>query len=181
MGILKKRINSNIQKINLDKEFNPFDSIFDFIIENYPVEDYPKILEIAAGNGDFSCRLAEYGYQVTAMDPKISLKKDIKYQVKNDLFHENTDISSYDLGIAIHPCGIHKQIIRNFELNQKALFLMPCYNLTCGSSEFFSYEDNGEWLEYLHNLNPKMKRKDFYKDFCFDSTLNSFSSFFYTK
>ena len=58
---------------------------------------------------------------------------------------------------------------------------MPCYKLTCDSIEFDSYTNNEEWLNYLHSLNPKMKKKEFFKDYYFDLELETFSNAFYTK
>lgn len=181
MEYIVKVDNGVFKVIQSQDKINPVDKVFDFIIENYPVEDYPRILEIAAGSGDFSERLAKYGYRVTAMDPKINLKNDNSYNTVIGAFDEYTDISSYDLGIAIHPCGIHKDIIKNFELNEKAMFLMPCYKLTCDNSELDSYENNDEWLKYLETLNPKMKKKDFFKNYYFDLHLETFSNAFYTR
>lgn len=174
-------VGNDFKIVKADSKINPIDSIFDFIISTYPVEEYPRVLEIAAGNGNFSQRLADYGYQVTAMDPKIKLNKDANYNMLQEYFDENTDISDYDLGIAIHPCGIHKDIISNFKINEKAMFLMPCFNLTCDDRELGIYGQNNEWLYYLESLNPKMKKKEFFKNVCFDLNRQSFSNAFYTK
>lgn len=175
------KVSDDVFKIMQLERIDPIDKIFDFIVETYPLEDYPRVLEIAAGNGNFSKRLARHGYQVTAMDPKINLNKDVNYNVLTRNFSKKTDISSYDLGIAIHPCGIHNDIIKNFEVNEKALFLMPCYKITCDNMELDLYENNEDWLDYLETLNPKMKKKEFFKDFCFNLELDSFSNAFYTK
>ena len=53
---------------------HPIDVILDFIISNYSIENYPKILEIAAGSGNLSNYLSSFGFQVTAMDPRLHYK-----------------------------------------------------------------------------------------------------------
>lgn len=181
MGIIKiKSVGYSYTSV---RRYNPIDVVLDFIVENYPVSEYPKILEIAAGNGNLSSKLANLSYEVTAMDPRTRYNPNINYDVIAESFYQYTDISDYDLGIAIHPCGIHKDIIQNFKLNDKALFLIPCYVLTCNNSELISYENEDVWLEYLETLNPKMKRKLFFgsenieQDFLFSSYQNAF----YTK
>ena len=123
------------------RKFNPIDVVLDFIVKNYPVGEYPRILEIAAGSGNFSSKLADFSYQVTAMDPIIRYNPNLNYDVIAESFYQYTDILDYDLGIAIHPCGIHNDIIQNFKLNEKALFLIPCYVLTCDNSELASYQN----------------------------------------
>ena len=165
----------------IEKPINPIDHILDFIVTNYPVSEYKNILEIAAGSGILSSKLSSLGYQVTAMDPKINTISNGNYQILSESFTEKTDISNYDLGIAIHPCGIHKDIIKNFTINEKALFLMPCYKITCDNSELIGYKDNEEWLDYLEKLNPKMKRKDFFDKNSSNILVKSFTSAFYTK
>ena len=174
-------VDTGFKMVKLDSKVNPIDVIFDFIIYTYPVCDYPRVLEIAAGNGNFSDRLAKHGYKVTAMDPKMKYKEGLSYDVIKEPFSHDTDISFYDLGIAIHPCGIHKDIISNFKVNEKAMFLMPCFKLTCDDRELGIYGQNNEWLYYLESLNPKMKKKDFFKNVCFDLNRQSFSNAFYTK
>ena len=104
------------------RKYNPIDVVLDFIVQNYPVSEYPRILEIAAGSGNFSSKLADLSYQVTAMDPRTRYNPNLSYDVITEPFYQYTNISDYDLGIAIHPCGIHKDIIQNFKLNEKALF-----------------------------------------------------------
>ena len=165
----------------IEKPINPINHILKFITDNYPVSIYPRILEIAAGNGNLSLKLASLGYKVTAIDPKLNTTFNDRYRVLNDFFSSDTDISDYDLGIAIHPCGIHEDIIENFKINDKALFLMPCYKITCESSEFNTYKDNEEWLKYLETLNPKMMRKDFFGNSNNNLIARSFSNAFYTK
>ena len=165
----------------IEKPINPINRVLNFITENYPVNVYPKILEIAAGNGNLSLKLASLGYQVTAMEPKLDKTFSDNYRVLADFFSSDTDISDYDLGIAIHPCGIHEDIIQNFKVNDKALFLMPCYKITCESNEFNTYINNDEWLNYLETLNPKMKKLEFFDKSNNDLTARSFSNAFYTK
>lgn len=165
------------------KRFNPIDVVLDFIVQNYPVSEYPRILEIAAGSGNLSSKLADLSYQVTAMDPRTRYNPNLNYDVITEPFYQYTDISNYDLGIAVHPCGIHEDIIQNFKLNEKALFLIPCYVLTCDNIELTSYKSEDAWLEHLEALNPKMKRKKFFasENTQPDYLLASYQNAFYTK
>lgn len=166
----------------LERKLNPIDTVLDFIVNTYPVDNYPRVLEIAAGTGNLSSKLADFGYHVTAMDPRINFRDNTNYTILKESFSDNTDISDYDLGIAIHPCGIHKDIISNFRINEKAFFLIPCHMATCDDRELTYYEDESDWLNYLESLNPKMKRKIFFddNDCRFDSLLSSYSNAFYT-
>ena len=165
------------------KRFNPIDVVLDFIVQNYPVSEYPRILEIAAGSGNLSSKLANLSYQVTAMDPRTRYNPNLNYDVITEPFYQYTDISDYDLGIAVHPCGIHEDIIQNFKLNEKALFLIPCYVLTCDNIELTSYKSEDAWLKHLEALNPKMKRKKFFasENAQPDFLLASYQNAFYTK
>ena len=181
MGIIKiKNVGYSYTPI---RRYNPIDVVLDFIVQNYPVSEYPRILEIAAGSGSFSSKLADLSYQVTAMDPRTRYNPNLNYDVITEPFYQYTDISDYDLGIAIHPCSIHKDIIQNFKLNDKALFLIPCYILTCDNSELTTYKNEGEWLRHLEKMNPKMKRKVFfdYEGAKYDYSLVSYQNAFYTK
>ena len=58
---------------------------------------------------------------------------------------------------------------------------MPCFKLTCDDRELCRYGQNDEWLDYLGTLNPKMIKKEFFKNICFDLNRQSFSNAFYTK
>ena len=85
------------------------------------------------------------------------------------------------MGVAIHPCGIHKEIITNFKINEKALFLIPCCTFSCDNLELISYRKNKVWLKYLATLNPEMIKKEFFDNSVSDMLLDSFSNAFYIK
>lgn len=143
---------------------NPVNRVLEFISETYPVQVYPRVLEIAAGNGNFSKLLSELGYQVTAIDPRLSkIDDDSKYTKITDYFTMDTDISNYDLGIALHPFGIHQSIIKNFKLNDKALFMIPCVNM-CGDYEHHDFLDEDSWLDFLVNNDTKLKRAELFEE-----------------
>ena len=181
MEIIKMK--SSGYSFTIPRKYNPIDVVLDFIVKNYPVSEYPRILEIAAGSGNLSSMFADLSYQVTAMDPRTRYNPNLNYDVIAEPFCSYTDISDYDLGISIHPCGIHKDIIQNFQMNEKALFLIPCCVLTCDNSELTSYRNEGEWIRHLEKMNPKMKRKVFfdYEDTKYDYLLASYRNAFYTK
>ena len=181
MEIIKMK--SSGYSFTIPRKCNPIDVVLDFIVKNYPVSEYPRILEIASGSGNLSSRLADLSYQVTAMDPRTRYNPNLNYDVIAEPFCSYTDISDYDLGISIHPCGIHKDIIQNFKLNEKALFLIPCYILTCDNSELTSCKNEDAWLEHLEAFNPKMKRKKFFasENTEHDFLLASYQNAFYTK
>ncbi len=137
---------------------NPINQVLEFVVRHYPVSVYPRVLEIAAGSGRLSCLLAHRGYQVTAMDPNLKVEKDVGYSQMVTEFNESTDISQYDLGIAIHPCDIHELLIKKFEDQNKALFLLPCVTFACDSYSLSKYKDNDEWLQYLEQYGSKLKK-----------------------
>ena len=142
---------------------NPINIMLEFIIKNYPASVYPKVLEVAAGRGKLSERLSDVGYDVTIIDPetkKDDLPKNIN--VKNYYFELDTDISEFDLGIAVFPHSVHENFIRNFTLNEKSFLIVPSKfdlngeNIYCNSAE--------EWNDFLYRLNPNMNSIDMFKD-----------------
>ena len=74
------------------RKYNPIDVVLDFIVQNYPVSEYPKILEIAAGNGNLSSKLANLSYKVTAMDPRTRYNPNLNYEGIAEPFCQYTDI-----------------------------------------------------------------------------------------
>ena len=128
---------------------NPINQVLEFVIRHYPVSVYPKVLEIAAGSGRLSRLLAHKGYQVTAMDPELVIDRYAPYEQDLNPFDESTNISEYDLGIAVHPCDIHEIIIRQFQNSGKGLFLIPCVTYACHSASVSQFDNNDEWLQYL--------------------------------
>lgn len=143
---------------------NPITHLISFIQETYPVKLYPKVLEVASGNGNLAIKLSQLGYQVTAMDPKTSnkiLPKNVA--IKGELFGDNTPISDYDLGIAVFPCGTSEKFIRNFVLNEKSFLLLPCVPNSCSlSSEFSDYSNVEEWISYLKGIDYRIERKNLF-------------------
>ena len=79
-------------------------------------------------------RFLKYKFPVLLMAPVIT--------------HQD-DISSYDLGIATHPCDIHEIIIQQFQNSGKGLFLIPCVTYACHSASVSRFDNNDEWLQYL--------------------------------
>lgn len=128
---------------------NPINQVLEFVVRHYPVSVYPRVLEIAAGSGRLSRLLAHKGYQVTAMDPELVIDRFAPYEQDLNCFDESTDISSYDLGIAVHPCDIHETIIERFQDSGKGLFLIPCILDACPSPSLSKFNNNDEWLQHL--------------------------------
>lgn len=163
---------------------NPINYLVSFIQENYPVELYPKILEVASGSGNLAIKLSRCGYQVTAMDPNTSSKMLPKnIEVKRELFDENTLVSDYDLGIAVFPCGSSEKFIRNFVLNEKSFLLLPCVPNSCLlSSEFSDYSNVEEWISYLKKIDYRIKRESlFAKEQVITRELDAFKNILYLK
>lgn len=143
---------------------NPVDTVLKFVCNKYPVQLYPRVLEIAAGNGNFSKLLVGCGYQVTAIDPRLSKVNDNGGYTKiADYFTDDTDISSYDLGVALHPYGIHKSIIKHFMVADKSLFMIPCVKI-CDDYEHHDFPDEESWFNFLLANDEKLKQIQLFSD-----------------
>ncbi len=159
---------------------NPLDILYSFIVKTYPVEEYPRVLEVAAGSGSFSRKLDESGYQVTIMDPRT--KKDSlpgTIDVKQECFGIDTDISVFDFGVSIYPEGVHESFIKNFTINEKPFFILPClYN---ANGEKYNFSSNNDWLKYLMSLNKNMETANLYNDLNNHSLIPDSKVALYTK
>lgn len=163
---------------------NPINYLVSFINEIYPIELYPKILEVASGSGNLSIKLSQCGYNVTAMDP-VTAKKILPkgIDVKDEMFDEYTSISDFDVGIAVFPCNTSEKFVKNFVLHEKSFLLLPCIPNSCSNSmEFSEYSNIEEWISYLMGFHSDIRRKDLFDgDEILTRGLDSFKNVLYLK
>lgn len=120
----------------------------------FPVEKYKNLLEVGAGRkARLSKILAEKGYAMTAMDPKIIEDTDSEsVNLKRDAFlFGKTDVLKYDAVIAQEPCEATEHIIRECVEKKKEFFISLCgtaHVLMNGEMP----EDVYEWYQYLDKI-----------------------------
>lgn len=120
----------------------------------FPLEKYPHLLEVGAGkDARLSKMLSKKGYQMTAIDPKITETSDcenLELQKDSFLFEKN-DISSYDAVIAQEPCEAAEHIIRACVKQGKDFFVSLCgtpHALINGETP----ETVFDWYKYLDEI-----------------------------
>lgn len=120
----------------------------------FPLEKYPRLLEVGAGkNARLSKLLAQKGYQMTAIDPKLTEHSDFENLElqKGSFFFDKNDISSYDAIIAQEPCEATEHIIRACIKQEKDFFISLCgtpHTLINGETP----ETVFDWYQYLEEL-----------------------------
>lgn len=130
----------------------------DYVKQILPAGIKYKILEVGGGK---TCRvsrlLAEQGYHMTCIDPRIESDRcrdsmDSNIQVMKEAFdYRRFSLKDYDWVIAQEPCEAAEHVIRGC-LAQKVPFVMT---LCACPHRFISGEmpeDVWEWYEYLLNL-----------------------------
>lgn len=129
----------------------------EYVEKIFPLEKYSHLLEVGAGkNVKLSKMLSKKGYQMTAIDPKITESSDFEnLKVQKDSFlFEETDISCYDAIIAQEPCEATEHIIRACVKQKKDFFISLCgtpHTLINGETP----ETVFDWYQYLDKISGK--------------------------
>jgi len=85
------------------------DDFFEHIIKQYPVDKFPRVLEVASGKVcSLSRKLRKSGYIVTAIDPNIRIKPNELKGVKilKRKFTNDFNTNSYDLIVGYNACPV---------------------------------------------------------------------------
>lgn len=112
-----------------------------------------RILEVGGGRfGRLSLLLAERGYHMTCMDPRLELEDDSSVRaVKAGFDHRTTSLAGYDLVIGQEPCEAAEHIVRAC-LEQKVPFIV----VLCGTPHILisgeQPEDVWQWYHYLGEI-----------------------------
>lgn len=129
-----------------------------YIEKILPQNMYQKILEVGCGRtAALSQRLAQKGYEMTAMDPLIVPEQvaGCKVSCIKDVFVcGKTDIQEYDAVIAQEPCEATEHIIRACMEERKNYVISLCgtaHRLINGEMP----EDVYAWYRYLQEIAPK--------------------------
>lgn len=124
------------------------------IEELFPVPEYKNLLEVGAGRkARLSKLLAQKGYVMTAMDPKIAEDRNPEgVNLKKETFlFGKTDVLKYDAVIAQEPCEATEHIIRECVEKKKEFFISLCgtaHALMNGEMP----KDVYEWYQYLDEI-----------------------------
>lgn len=112
-----------------------------------------NILEVGGGRyGRLSAILAERGYRMTCMDPKLEQEDGLSVHAVREAFHHRTtSLDGYDLVIGQEPCEAAEHIVRAC-LEQKVPFIV----VLCGTPHILisgeQPEDVWQWYHYLGEI-----------------------------
>lgn len=141
------------------------DKMFKFILENYPVEQYKTILQVGANNRtSLATNLLNKNYCVSVMDIN-SIPKNFNKEINiiNENIEPETDISSYDLAIAMHACQGGEYTISSGFKSKTDIVVAPCSRPICLNSERINNITNlNDWLKVISLLYPKLKEEPFW-------------------
>ncbi len=115
---------------------------------------YPHLLEVGCGRqARLSQLLAQQGYQMSAIDPKLQRIPAHVEGIVASFHHARTPISSYDAVIAQEPCDATEHIVRSCIRERKDFVISLCaepHRLISGEQP-----DSVEaWYRYLVSLDP---------------------------
>lgn len=126
-----------------------------FIEKTIPSNKSLKLLEVGGGSqARLSIILAEKGYQMTCMDPKINVEHQSVTMIKDYFDYRTIDLSPYDYVIAQEPCEATEHIIRACTKQNVPFIIVLCgvpHRLING----FQYNDVLDWYDYLYCLTNK--------------------------
>ena len=119
-----------------------------------------KILEVGCGRtGILSRLLAEKGFIVTGIDPKINLldynvKESKAHFIKEEFNWEKFDLSKYDYVIAQEPCEATEHVVRACSRQNVPFIMILCgvpHRLISGEMQ----EDVESWYNYLVSIDSE--------------------------
>ena len=125
-----------------------------YVVRNFPCRRYPHLLEVGCGRqARLSQLLAQQGYQMSAIDPKLQRIPAHVEGIVASFHHARTPISSYDAVIAQEPCDATEHIVRSCIRERKDFVISLCaepHRLISGEQP-----DSVEaWYRYLVSLDP---------------------------
>jgi SAM-dependent methyltransferase len=106
------------------KRRNAYDEVLSLIRKEFPKRDFPRVADIAGGDGRMAKRLTKAGYRVTVIDPEESV--DRRYRKIHVLRRKFLvkDAENFDLLVALSPCGASQKAIR--AAKRKPIVFVPC-------------------------------------------------------
>lgn len=134
----------------------------DFVEANVPKGS--RVLEVGGGKrGSVSRLLAERGYEMTCMDPKLEALSDAKVCMRRQEFdYREVSLDGFDWVVAQEPCEAAEHVIRGC-LAQNVPFLVAL----CGSPHRLisgeTPEDVWEWYRYLSQIDPERTKTEIVK------------------
>ena len=98
-----------------------------YVVRNFPCRRYPHLLEVGCGRqARLSQLLAQQGYQMSAIDPKLQRIPAHVEGIVASFHHARTPISSYDAVIAQEPCDATEHIVRSCIRERKDFVISLC-------------------------------------------------------
>jgi SAM-dependent methyltransferase len=119
-----------------------------YIRKQFPVSNFPKVLDVGCGSAaDLTSLLVKYGYDVTAIDPKVDEIEKLR-TIRKLFDYTKEDVSKFDLIVGLEPCDATEHIIRSSMNNN-----IPCaISLCCTAHDSIDgqkFIDQDEWYDYL--------------------------------
>lgn len=113
-----------------------------------------KVLEVGCGRTARLSSLLSRHFKMTAIDPQVESDNAPKrVQIIQDFFTEDTDISEYDLVIALEPCDATEHIIRACLKAHKPFIVVLC-GIAHQRIDGVMPSDVSEWYNYLISIDP---------------------------
>lgn len=125
----------------------------DYLAESLAGRRIKTILEVGGGrSGRLSRLLAERGYHMTCMDPKLEIEDGPSVRAVREMFdYRATSLTGYDLVIGQEPCEAAEHIVRAC-LAQNIPFIVAL----CGTPHILisgeQPEDVWQWYHYLGEI-----------------------------
>lgn len=122
-----------------------------------------RILEVGCGpQAKLSYILAEKGYHMTCIDPKINTEYQNITMIKDSFDYRTIDLSHYDYVIAQEPCEAAEHIIRAC-IQQNTPFIIVLCGVPHPLINGYLFDDVLDWYEYLYRLTNKKGRFKYIK------------------
>lgn len=99
------------------------------IQKHYPPEEYPRVADVAGGNGQLTQLLLKAGYKVTLIDPSSKKVKGARFWKRKFLVRDRKD---FDLIIGYRPCGASQKMVRAAKYMPVVLVLCGCRSIWPG-------------------------------------------------
>lgn len=142
-----------------DLEPNVYEEVVDELYSQFNISC--RILDIASGcypafAYEIAKRQQEIGAgTITCIEPKLVCNEPLYPNVNfiKDYFHNNFDLSQYDLITSFLPCYATKEVVKAAIMQQKSFFVLPCScHFIPKSEEGYEYITINNMFDYAYYL-----------------------------
>lgn len=121
----------------------------------FPLRSYPHLLEVGCGRrARAAMLLAEKGYQMSAIDPQLSVKTEGIHGMRACFQDHQEIISAYDAIIAQEPCEATEHIICSCAAKHVPFLISLC----AGPHRFINGHmpsSTEEWITHMQEIDPE--------------------------